>query len=134
MAFHIRVLSIIFVVFGGTLLLTALANIYESGQFSQAMIIGDQGVHFSNINSGSFDTILKILLFIETYFSVIIGIPALIGGWGLYHRKAWGRYTLLILSLFLLLKFPIGTFIGLYALWALTKPETVELIHARELL
>ncbi len=134
MARHIKILSMIFLFYGGVLVLEAFGNIISFGNFNKAVIIQNGQIQLANFSFGGFEPFVRILMFVETYFALLVGIPALIGGYGLYHRKAWGRYTLLILSLFLLLKFPIGTFIGLYALWALTKPETVELIHARELL
>ncbi|MEM9353897.1 MAG: hypothetical protein AAGA92_12855 [Planctomycetota bacterium] len=53
----------------------------------------------------------------------IWSVPAIIGGIGLYKRFGWARILVLILGVFELIGFPIGTAIGVYTLWALTRDE-----------
>jgi len=67
-----------------------------------------------------------VLMIIANVLSVVLvvsAIPSLIGGIGLIKRKNWARILVLILSIFNLLNFPIGTAIGIYALWALLQAE-----------
>ena len=40
-------------------------------------------------------------------------------GVGLLQHKSWGRVLAIIMSIVMLFKFPIGTAIGIYALWVL---------------
>lgn len=127
---HIKVLSGIFLLYGGILFIDAFENLVILNKFDTSAIFENLNFHLASASNSGFDKILQFLIFIETYFDLIACFPALIGGWGLLHHKPWGRYTVLALSMFLLLVFPIGTFIGLYTIWALTKPEAVRIIHA----
>lgn len=54
----------------------------------------------------------------------IISVPGLIGGIGLFARKAWARIVILVVSAIDLLNFPVGTALGIYSLWVLVQPET----------
>ncbi len=62
-----------------------------------------------------------------TMASVILDLMALIyiaGGWGLLTRKPKARHAMLLVSLFNLLAFPIGTAVGLFGIWVLGHKET----------
>ncbi len=69
--------------------------------------------------------ILNIIANVLSVILVVTGIPGLIGGIGLMNRKNWARILVLILSVLNLLNFPIGTLIGIYAIWALVQPEVI---------
>jgi hypothetical protein len=62
-------------------------------------------------------------------FFAIISIPQIIAGIGLIQRKAWSRVLTMIIGALSLLNIPIGTAIGIYALWAMTRPETPALLN-----
>ncbi|MBN1542347.1 hypothetical protein JW992_09400 [candidate division KSB1 bacterium] len=73
-----------------------------------------------------------ILTFIGTFIATIVAltsIPGLIGGIGLWRRKAWARVLILIVSAINLLNFPIGTALGIYSIWVLVHEETSALFH-----
>jgi dipeptide/tripeptide permease len=53
----------------------------------------------------------------------LFGALYLATGYGLLKRERWGRVLGLVAGALSLLSFPIGTAIGIYALWALTRPE-----------
>ena len=61
---------------------------------------------------------------VATFF-VILSIPGIIGGIGLFKRQEWARILVLILSVLDLFNFPIGTAVGVYSIWALVQPEVV---------
>ena len=63
-------------------------------------------------------------------FLFLISAPGLIGGVGLLQRRSWARILVLILECLNLLNLPLGTALGIYTLWALTKPETQSLLRA----
>jgi hypothetical protein len=52
-------------------------------------------------------------------FVALAALPALLAGIGLLRRRAWGRILALIVGLFQLPGFPIGTALGLYTFWVL---------------
>jgi hypothetical protein len=62
-------------------------------------------------------------------FLAVISLPQIITGVGLIQRKSWSRIMTMILGALSLLNIPIGTAIGIYALWAMTRPETPALLN-----
>lgn len=63
-------------------------------------------------------------------FLVLLGIPTLIAGIGLLKHKSWARILALIVAIFALFNFPIGTLIAVYTFWVLTNSESVEMLGA----
>jgi hypothetical protein len=76
--------------------------------------------------------ILNIIANVLSVILVVLSIPGLIGGIGLIKRKNWARILVLILSILNLLNFPIGTAIGIYALWALLQPEVAAVFERKK--
>ena len=52
---------------------------------------------------------------------VVIGIPGLVAGFGLLAIKSWARILAIVVAILGLVNVPIGTLIGLYALWVLMQ-------------
>ena len=57
---------------------------------------------------------------------IVISVPGILAGMGLYKRREWARILTLVLSVIELFSFPIGTAIGIYSIWALIQPEVVN--------
>lgn len=57
-------------------------------------------------------------------FLVVLALPGFVAGIGLLKRWNWARILNLVLSVFDLLAFPIGTLIGAYSIWVLVQRET----------
>jgi hypothetical protein len=72
------------------------------------------------------ETILMIVANVIIVVIVVLSIPGIIAGIGLFKRKEWARILTLILSVLDLFNIPIGTAIGAYSIWALVQPEVVE--------
>lgn len=53
---------------------------------------------------------------IATVFTAAL---ALVAGYGLLNRRPWGRTVAIIAAILALIKFPIGTALGIYTLWVL---------------
>lgn len=70
--------------------------------------------------------ILSIISRVVVGFLILLSIPGLIAGIGLFKRKEWARILTLIVSIISLLNFPIGTAVGVYSIWALVHPEVVD--------
>jgi len=62
-----------------------------------------------------------ILLFFST-----LGI---IGGAGLFSYRSWARILVMIVSAMNCLNVPVGTAKGVYSIWVLMQPETIELFE-----
>jgi hypothetical protein len=70
---------------------------------------------------------LRVTSFIGSliaFFLIIISVPQIIGGLGLWKRRPWARILLLIVSVFQLLNVPFGTALGIYTIWVLIHDET----------
>jgi len=70
-------------------------------------------------------TILSLIADVLAIVFIIISVPGILAGMGLYKRKEWARVLTLVLSIVEIFSFPFGTAIGIYSIWALIQPETV---------
>jgi hypothetical protein len=108
---HIRILGIIYIAFGALGILAALL-----------LFVGVMSEELLSVNKApilittSAVTAVAILL-------VLISTLAIIGGTGLLGRRSWARVLVIVLGCLYLLSFPLGTVVGIYTLWALTKSE-----------
>lgn len=74
----------------------------------------------------------EILSFLGGTVSLLILFFAclgIIGGIGLFSYKPWSRILVLIVSAINCLNIPIGTAKGVYSIWVLMQPETIELFE-----
>jgi hypothetical protein len=53
----------------------------------------------------------------------VLGIPGIVAGAGVLARRSWGRVLAIVVAVLSLLNFPIGTIIGIYAIWVLLQEE-----------
>ncbi len=75
--------------------------------------------------------VLAIIAIAIGFFLFLLSAPGLVGGIGLLKRQNWARILVLILSVLQLFNVPFGTALGVYSLWALTRPETMALFGQR---
>jgi hypothetical protein len=59
----------------------------------------------------------------------ILSIPGLFCAYGLLKRRSWGRYLALVVGVMNLLCIPLGTVVGVYAIWLLTQDEAIRLFE-----
>ncbi|MDD2381275.1 MAG: hypothetical protein WCY58_11010 [Mariniphaga sp.] len=83
------------------------------------IFVGD----FSNDQQAQF--VLSILAKVLIVFILLVSIPGIIAGIGLFRRKEWARVLTLVISVIDLIHFPVGTAVGVYSVWALVQPEIV---------
>jgi hypothetical protein len=58
-------------------------------------------------------------LFSVGIFLAFFGVLHLVLAWGLFEREPWARFLGLALGFLALLRFPLGTALGIYTLWVL---------------
>jgi len=58
------------------------------------------------------------LAFIATWI-LFWSVLQLLAAWGLLERAPWARLLILVLAILSLLRFPLGTVLGIYTLWVL---------------
>jgi hypothetical protein len=71
------------------------------------------------------ELVLSIIANAIAIIFIIISIPGLLAGFGLYKRREWARILTMIISVIEIFNFPFGTAIGIYSIWALIQPESV---------
>ncbi|GAB4146403.1 MAG: hypothetical protein Fur0021_04510 [Candidatus Promineifilaceae bacterium] len=72
-----------------------------------------------------------ILGMVGTFIGLLmaaLAIPGMIAGWGLLKRKNWGRVLGIVVGVFSLMNFPLGTAIGVYTLYVLLQEEGPRLL------
>jgi hypothetical protein len=113
---HVKNLGILFVLVGGV---GGLAAFFYFGFFAGPAATNSYGPAIGYIASG------WILL------SLILMIPCVVLGIGLLKLRPWTRSLGTIVAILELLNFPLGTAMGVYALWVLMSPETDRLLTPR---
>ena len=66
-------------------------------------------------------------------FFIVLSVPGIIGGIGLFKRKEWSRILVLIISAIDLLNIPFGTALGIYSIWVLVQQDTIRLFRLHPL-
>lgn len=111
MATHIKILGWLHIVFGCFGLLLALT-------------VGG-GMMLGSMFAGSMrdSALVGILGGFTTIFLGGLAALQLILGWGLLTRKQWARILGIILGVISLIRFPLGTLLGIYTLWVLLSKD-----------
>ena len=115
---HIKVIGILWVIFGAMSLCLAL--------FAFLFFFGVAQIHdVDNVGPG----VLRIIGLAVSTFLALIGLPKIIGGLGLIQHKEWARILMLVISFISLANVPFGTALGVYSMIVLFNPETVRLFR-----
>lgn len=116
---HLQTLGILWCVLGVYRVVTGLIGIIFLRAFTTHNF-GDDAWMFGGRFHGHFPPMwfggLWPLIAVATVFTAAL---ALVAGYGLLNRRPWGRTMAIIAAILALLKFPIGTALGIYTLWVL---------------
>ena len=121
MGTHVKVVAVICIVFGVFGLLLALFSSVILGLL--AGLVGSSGEEGAALGS----TVLGLAGAVLTTVLIVFSIPSVIAGWGLLMLKPWARILGIIVAAISLIRFPIGTIFGIYALWVLFQKDTEAL-------
>jgi len=110
-ASKIRILGILWLVFGGLSLLAGLAALH----FAHAFLSGDFGPWAQNQHMFP-DWFLAGAIHFFLAMIILRAIVCAIAGWGLLERTQWGRIMAIIASVICMLKIPFGTALGVASL------------------
>jgi hypothetical protein len=122
---HIRILSVLFIIFGALGLVAAIA-FFVLGAGTAATILAQDNSNEAQVGAAWAG---GCITFVAALFG-IMAIPSFIAGWGLSKRKAWARILTIILAILSLPHIPIGTALGVYALVIMFNDETKALLTA----
>ena len=111
---HVYRLAILWVV-NGVLRLMLVLWLYGAGRYFTPPNFGPTRIWaWPFWHSQLWDSILLIL--------ALFGVAHLVLAWGLFERQPWARFLGIILGILALVRFPLGTVLGIYTLWVLA-PE-----------
>jgi hypothetical protein len=115
---HVKVIGILWVVFGALCLCLAFFALLFFFGVAQIPDVED-------VSPG----ILRIIGIVASSFLGLIALPQIIGGLGLIRHKEWARILILVLSFLSLVHVPFGTALGIYTMIILFNPEAVRLFQ-----
>jgi hypothetical protein len=122
MTTHVKVLGVLYIVFGAlgvcAALFLGLGLGIASGVVGTAADVEDAAVALPII--GIAGTALVVFL-------LAVSLPGLITGIGLLKFQPWARIVGIVLAAINLISFPFGTALGIYGLWVLLNKETEAL-------
>jgi hypothetical protein len=73
-----------------------------------------------------FQLVMAIAGYVQVFVIVIVGLPTLIAGAGLLMKQSWAMILSLIVACFKLFAFPVGTAIGVYAIWIYSEEQKLK--------
>lgn len=118
---HKKVLGILYVISAmltilGMIMLNAILSIVFSFAFNE-IEPDDRKI---------MELILSIVQYLPAFVIIVFSIPTLIAGIGLLTKQRWAIIFALIMGCLKLFKFPIGTAIGVYAIWIYSEDQKLN--------
>jgi hypothetical protein len=119
---NIQRLAILWMI-SGILRLVGVGWMMVFGRFFIPPMRGWMGPGGGPFFGWSLDNVISRGIFSAGVVLAIFGVLHLVLAWGLFEREPWARFLGLVLGFLALLRFPLGTALGIYTLWVLL-PET----------
>jgi hypothetical protein len=127
---HVQLVGVLNVVYRSFMLLLSIFLLFLAAAFGRIFefLIRYGHVHAEEIPYELLDLVPLILVLVG-FLIGIVSILGIIGAVGVLRRKEWGRILLLVVSFFNLLRFPLGTILGVYSIWILLNAEAIRLFR-----
>lgn len=122
---QIKLLGILNIIWGGLSVLAAI--IVFIALAGVAAVVSTDATDADAAHAGP---LMALIGTIVSIFLVAIGLPAIIGGWGLLKLKPWSRIFMIVISALHLLSFPFGTALGVFGLVVLLKEQARVLLES----
>ena len=118
---HKKVLGILYVISAmltilGMIMLNAILSLVFSFAFNEADADEQRVMEF----------VSAIVQYVPIFVILFFSIPTLIAGIGLLTRQTWAMIFALIMGCLKLFNFPIGTAIGIYAIWIYAEDQRLN--------
>jgi len=115
---HLRILAALLIAYGIIGVLIALGIFVLFGGLAAA----------ASLAADREDSLIAVPLLaavgtFTAFFLLVLSVPRIGAGIGLLKGQPWSRVLALIVAAIGLFDFPFGTALGIYALWAITRPE-----------
>lgn len=119
---NLQALGILWCVFGGYRIIVGLLGILFVRVSSWSHYsYGAWGWHRNVFFWPSWMNGMIPLIFLVAGATAIL---AFVAGYGLLSRRPWARVLAIVLAILALLKFPVGTALGIYTLWVLAPAQS----------
>ena len=114
---HVRILGWLYIIYSSIyVLLGAILLVILGGA---GAISGDRQTMFI---TGTVGVVIASIL-------LILSVPGIIAGLGLFKFRQWARVLAIILGALHLFSFPFGTALGAYTFWVLLNVQTTPLFE-----
>ncbi len=123
MASHVRILAILYIVFGSFGVLTAVGILAVFGGIAGVVNASGEPDALTAV------PILGLIGGVIFFFILILSIPGIVAGIGLLQYREWARILTIVLSALQLVNVPFGTALGVYGLWVLLQDQTTALFR-----
>jgi len=119
---HVKVIAWLHIILGGLGILMAISLLLFFGGIAGIVSATEQApdAQIAVPILGGIGGLLFVVL-------TVLSLPSVIVGVGLVRFAPWARIVGIVISALDLVNVPLGTALGIYGLWALTKPETEAL-------
>jgi hypothetical protein len=101
----------------GWILIAVHAIFLAIGAFVFALLVSIGAVS----GSGDAIAILSLVALGVSALMALLALPGMLAGYGLLHRRPWARVLTIIVGALNIVNFPLGTVLGIYALWILLQ-------------
>jgi ABC-type sulfate transport system permease component len=115
---HKKVLGILYVI---SSLLTALGMLILNALLSFVFSFAFQEIDPEE--QRIVELVMGLMQYLPAIVIVLFVLPTLIAGIGLLTRQSWATLLALIIGCLKLFSFPIGTAIGIYAIWIFSEDQ-----------
>jgi len=126
MTTHVKVLGVLYIALSAIGLMCALFLMLALGTASSIV-----GLNADPSDAAVALPIIGIAGSALVIFLLALSLPGLIVGVGLLRLAPWARIAGMVLAILHLINIPLGTAIGIYALWVLFNKDTERLFADR---
>ena len=123
---HLKIIAILHIVLGAMAIFAAATVLLLMGG-----VAGLLGAPSQSPDAAWAIPVIGGVLGIAFLVIILLWLPGLIGGIALLRRAPWSRVFMIVVSALDLISFPFGTALGVYGIWALTRPEAEALLAPR---
>jgi hypothetical protein len=118
---HVKVVGVLNIAIGAVGLVGAVVLVLVFG--GAAGLVGASG----DPDAATAIPILGLIATAVVTVVLVLSLPAVIIGIGLFRLRPWARIAGIVLSILHLIWIPVGTIIGVYSLWVLFSKEAERL-------
>jgi hypothetical protein len=128
---HIKILGILNIVMGSLTALIGVIALLAMGTIAGVIAASLRSAAGSDFHDGVMAApIAATIGMVIAIFFFALGLPAIIGGWGLLHYRPWSRILMIVISVLHLFHIPLGTALGVYGLWVLLNEDSRRLLES----